>query len=134
MTVVPGQGIDAQAVMKMDAEHVMRTYGRQPVVFVRGKGVRLWDADGREYLDFLAGIAVNGLGHAHPTLVSAISEQAGMLMHVSNLYHVPQQPELARFLGERGLTAIERLMGLILTAISVEMFMQGIQTFLGSHG
>jgi len=94
------ESIDTQAVIQMDADYVMHTFNRQPVVFVRGEGMKVWDAEGREYLDFLAGIAVNGLGHCHPRLVSAISEQARTLMHVCNLYYVPQQPELAKRLVE----------------------------------
>jgi len=92
--------ICSQSVKQMDANYVMHTFNRQPVVFVRGRGVKVWDADGNEYLDFLAGIAVNGLGHSHPALVTAISEQAAILMHVCNLFYVPQQPELAKRLVE----------------------------------
>ena len=73
----------------------MTTYGRQPVTFVRGEGVWLWDDQGRKYLDGLSGVAVNGLGHAHPGLVKAISEQAARLIHVSNIYHIAEQAALA---------------------------------------
>jgi acetylornithine/N-succinyldiaminopimelate aminotransferase len=73
----------------------MNTYGRQPVTFVRGEGVWLWDDQGKRYLDGLAGVAVNGLGHAHPALVKAISEQAARLIHVSNVYNIAEQAELA---------------------------------------
>lgn len=75
--------------------HLMNTYGRQPVAFDHGEGAWLWDSAGRRYLDALAGIAVNGLGHAHPRLVRAISAQAGRLIHTSNLYEVPLQSALA---------------------------------------
>lgn len=75
--------------------HLMNTYSRQPVTFVKGNGVWLWDADGNEYLDALSGVAVNGLGHAHPKLVKAISDQAAKLIHVSNIYHVAEQEALA---------------------------------------
>ena len=88
--------IRAADVIQMDADYVMHFVNRQPVVLVRGEGMKVWDADGKEYLDFLAGIAVNGLGHSHPKLVEAISRQASELMHVCNLYYVPQQPELAK--------------------------------------
>jgi predicted acetylornithine/succinylornithine family transaminase len=94
------ENLDTQSVLQMDKEYVMSTYGRQPLVLVRGEGVYVWDADGRRYLDFLAGIAVNGLGHAHPAVVDAIRKQAGELMHVSNLYAVRQQPLLAKRLVE----------------------------------
>lgn len=75
--------------------HLMNTYARQPVAFVRGEGAWLWDETGRRYLDAVAGVAVNGLGHAHPKLVKAIAEQAAAVIHTSNLYRVPRQEELA---------------------------------------
>ncbi len=77
------------------SQHLMNTYARQAVTFVKGEGVWLWDADGKRYLDALAGVAVNGLGHAHPKLVAAISAQAAKLIHVSNLYHIAEQERLA---------------------------------------
>jgi len=73
----------------------MKTYNSQPVTFVKGEGVWLWDTEGKRYLDALAGIAVNGLGHAHPKLVAAISQQAGKMIHVSNIYHTVEQEQLA---------------------------------------
>ncbi len=79
----------------LDAEHVMQTYGRLPVAFVRGEGTRLWDTDGREYLDFLSGLAVTSLGHAHPEVADAIADQARRLLHVSNLYYTEHQPAVA---------------------------------------
>jgi predicted acetylornithine/succinylornithine family transaminase len=79
----------------LDAAHVMQTYARQPVAFVRGEGVRLWDSEGREYLDFLGGLAVTSLGHAHPEVADALAEQARTLLHVSNLYYNDVQPKLA---------------------------------------
>jgi acetylornithine aminotransferase len=77
---------------------IMKTYGRYPIVPVRGEGCRLWDADGKMYLDFLAGVAVNNLGHCHPKVVKAIQEQAARLIHCSNYYHIPAQVELAELL------------------------------------
>ena len=77
------------------SEHLMNTYARQPVAFVRGEGAYLWDEAGKRYLDAVAGVAVNGLGHAHPKLVKAIAEQAAMVIHTSNLYRIPRQEELA---------------------------------------
>lgn len=77
------------------AQHVLATYGRFPLVPVRGFGCRLWDDTGKSYLDFCMGIAVCSLGHCHPRLVEAIRHQAGELMHVSNLYQNPLQAELA---------------------------------------
>jgi len=75
--------------------HLMNTYNRQPVTFVKGEGVWLWDDKGEKYLDALAGVAVNGLGHAHPSLIKVISEQAARLIHVSNYYHIAEQEALA---------------------------------------
>ena len=75
--------------------HLMNTYARQPLAFVRGEGVYLWDEDGKRYLDAVAGVAVNILGHGHPGLVKAIAEQAAALIHSSNLYRVKRQEELA---------------------------------------
>ncbi len=76
-------------------QHVLPTYGRFPLVPVRGAGCRLWDDAGKSYLDFCSGIAVCSLGHCHPRVVAAIREQAGTLLHVSNLYQIPQQAQLA---------------------------------------
>ncbi len=81
--------------------HVMNTYGRLPIAMSHGKGCRMWDVDGKEYLDGLAGIAVNTLGHAHPKLVKALQEQVGQLIHCCNYYHVPGQEALAQMLVER---------------------------------
>ena len=75
--------------------HVMKTYGRLPIALSHGRGLRVWDTDGREYLDALGGIAVNTLGHAHPKLVPALQEQIAKLIHTSNYYHVPLQEQLA---------------------------------------
>ena len=80
--------------------HVMNTYARQPVAFVRGEGVWLWDEAGRKYLDALAGIAVSTLGHAHPRLVRALSEQIGRVIHTSNLYRIPVQEAAADRIAE----------------------------------
>ena len=82
-------------IQALDAEYVMGTYARNNVLFARGEGAKLWDSEGREYLDFLAGIAVVGVGHCHPRLAHAIAEQARTLMHVSNLFHNPLQAKLA---------------------------------------
>ena len=87
--------------------HVMNTYGRLPFALSHGRGCRVWDTDGREYLDALGGIAVNTLGHAHPQLVAAIADQAGKLIHTSNYYQVPLQETLAAMLCERsGLASV----------------------------
>jgi predicted acetylornithine/succinylornithine family transaminase len=80
--------------------YIMGTYARLPIVLVRGEGTRVWDADGKEYLDFLAGIAVCALGHAHPQVAESICAQARTLMHVSNIYHIEPQIRLAALLVE----------------------------------
>ena len=82
-------------VVARETRHVLQTYRRQPVTLVRGQGVRLWDADGREYFDLLSGIGVAALGHAHPALARAIADQAQTLIHTSNLFYHPLQGELA---------------------------------------
>ena len=80
--------------------HLMNTYGRQPITFTHGNGVWLWATDGEKYLDALSGVAVNGLGHAHPKLVTAIQAQVAKMMHVSNIYHIAEQESLANKLAE----------------------------------
>ncbi len=80
--------------------YVMHTYGRFPIAIDRGEGCRLWDTNGKEYLDFVAGIATCTLGHGHPALVKSVSEQIKSLHHVSNLYYIPQQGELAQWMIE----------------------------------
>src|SRR6267378_1257555 len=87
--------------------HVMNTYARQPVAFVRGEGVWLWDEAGKKYLDALAGIAVNTLGYAHPRLTRALTEQIGRVMHTSNLFRIPLQEAAAdRLAGITGLDEV----------------------------
>jgi len=85
-------------VIRQTESHVANTYGRFPIALVRGEGRRVWDADGTEYLDFVSGLAVCNLGHCHPKVVAAIREQAGRLLHVSNLYHIEPQARLAGLL------------------------------------
>ena len=82
-----------------DADHyLMPTYSRFPIVLRKGRGVKVWDTNGKEYLDFVGGIAVNVLGHCHPRVVVAIQKQAQRLIHVSNLYHIEPQVRLAKLL------------------------------------
>lgn len=80
--------------------NVMQTYGRFPIAIARGEGCRLWDTDGKEYLDFVAGIATCTLGHAHPAMIEAVTEQIKKVHHVSNLYYIPEQGQLAKWLVE----------------------------------
>jgi acetylornithine/N-succinyldiaminopimelate aminotransferase len=82
-------------LQSLERDYLMPTYGRNPVEFVRGEGTKLWDADGNEYLDFLAGISVVQIGHCHPALVEAITRQAQTLMHVGNLFYTEPQLRLA---------------------------------------
>jgi acetylornithine/N-succinyldiaminopimelate aminotransferase len=82
-------------IQAQESKHVLQTYRRQPVAFVRGEGPRLYDVDGREYLDLVSGIGVTSLGHAHPGLAAVIAEQAATLLHTSNLYFHPFQAEAA---------------------------------------
>jgi acetylornithine aminotransferase/acetylornithine/N-succinyldiaminopimelate aminotransferase len=82
-------------VTALEAQHVLQTYKRQPVVFVRGEGTRLFDENGRSYLDFISGIGVCVLGHAHPGLAAVIADQSKTLIHTSNLYYHPLQGQLA---------------------------------------
>jgi predicted acetylornithine/succinylornithine family transaminase len=81
-------------------EYVFNTYGRSPVMLVEGAGLRVKDSNGKDYLDFIGGLAACPLGHAHPALVEAICKQAGKLIHVSNIFHIEPQIELARLLAE----------------------------------
>lgn len=88
-------GVNAARVRRLEARHLMNTYRRPDVVFTHGRGCYLYDSKGRAYLDFLGGIAVNALGHAHPRLVRTIRREAGRTVHVSNLFHNPYQGPLA---------------------------------------
>ncbi len=88
--------ISAAKICAEESRYLMSTYRRPPIVFTHGRGCRLHDSQGREYLDFLGGIAVNALGHAHPRIVRVIRREAGRATHVSNLFHNPYQAPLAR--------------------------------------
>jgi predicted acetylornithine/succinylornithine family transaminase len=87
-------------ISEIHKQYVIPTYAPE-LALVKGAGAKVWDADGNEYLDFLAGIAVLNVGHCHPNVVKAIQEQAGTLMHVSNLYYNEKQPQLAKAIAER---------------------------------
>lgn len=97
-SIVPGSA--PTDIMALDETYIIKTYARLPLVLVKGDGVRVWDQAGKEYLDFVAGLAVNSLGHCHPGVVAAIREQAGVLMHCSNLYYTLPQVALAKWLVE----------------------------------
>lgn len=87
--------------IEQESKYLFQNYGRQPIVLTRGQGTQVWDADGKEYLDFVGGLAVNSLGHSHPAIVEAVSRQAGQLLHTSNLYYTQPMISLARMLVER---------------------------------
>jgi len=89
-----------EELIALTDRNIMRTYNRMPVVLVKGAGAKVWDSEGKAYLDFVAGIAVCSIGHAHPKVVEAIREQAGLLMHVSNLFYTEPQVRLAGLLVE----------------------------------
>jgi acetylornithine/N-succinyldiaminopimelate aminotransferase len=91
------------ALQELEAAHAVPTYVRNPVEFVRGEGCRLWDADGNEYLDFLAGISVLNVGHCHPRIVETVREQVGRLTHVTNLYYTEPGLRLSARLAESSL-------------------------------
>src|SRR5277367_3263895 len=84
-----------EQIADRERQFLLQTYNRYPVVLTRGKGVFLWDIDDKKYLDFVSGLGVNALGHAHPRIVKAIREQAAKIVHVSNLYYHEYQGPLA---------------------------------------
>src|ERR1700693_1005658 len=100
------QSMSLASVSRMEAKLLLPTYERQPILFVRGRGVYLWDSQGKRYLDFLSGIGVNALGHGHPAIRSALKRQASRLIHVSNLFFHEYQAELAKRLTK--ISALEK--------------------------
>ena len=100
-SIAPAEAASADFQPEIFDQHVMATYGRFPIALERGEGCRVWDSTGREYLDFVAGIATCTLGHANPAMVEAVTAQIKKLHHVSNLYYIPEQGDLAQWLTER---------------------------------
>lgn len=92
--------MNTEEIRNTSEKYIMNTYGRRKLALVRGEGARIWDAEGREYLDFFAGIAVCNLGHCHPRVTEAICRQAQTLVHVSNLYYIEPQVKLAALLSQ----------------------------------
>jgi acetylornithine/N-succinyldiaminopimelate aminotransferase len=92
--------VDTKELMGWSDRHLMTVAKRYPLALVRGDGARVWDSEGKEYLDFTGGIAVTALGHSHPRVVGTMREQAATLLHVSNLFYIPQQVHLAKLLCE----------------------------------
>src|SRR5208283_2463237 len=94
------ESMSLASISRMEAKLLLPTYERQPILFVRGRGVYLWDSRGKRYLDFLSGIGVNALGHNHPAIQATIRKQASRLIHVSNLFFHEYQAELAQMLAK----------------------------------
>ncbi len=92
--------MNTKSIKALNDQYIINTYGERNLALVRGKGTRLWDADGKEYIDFFAGIAVANLGHCPPTVTDAICQQARALVHVSNLYYIEPQVKLAEKLSQ----------------------------------
>jgi len=92
--------VDTKRMFELSDKHLMTFTKRYPVALVRGEGSRVWDSNGKEYLDFTGGIAVTALGHSHPKVVGTLREQAATLIHVSNYFYIPQQAQLAQLLCE----------------------------------
>ena len=92
--------MNTEEIIEIGNKYVMNTYGRLPMALVKGEGIKVWDADGNEYLDFVAGLAVTSLGHCHPAVTEAIAKQARTLMHCSNIYYIEPQVKLAKLLVE----------------------------------
>jgi acetylornithine/N-succinyldiaminopimelate aminotransferase len=103
VTAEVADGIGLEETRALEDRYLMRTYRRAPVDFVRGEGPLLWDADGKRYLDFLAGISVCSVGHCHPEVVKAVREQSHRLMHTSNLFYTEPMAQLAQRLAESSL-------------------------------
>src|SRR3981081_2742138 len=99
-TLPPVVENSAQAIMDLERDYVLQNYARYPLVLARGKGSYIYDVDGRRYLDFITGIGVNALGHAHPRMLKVIRQQAGLLVHSSNLYYHQYQGLLAKRLAQ----------------------------------
>ena len=114
--------------MDLERDYLLQNYARYPLVVSRGKGCHLYDVDGRRYLDLISGIGVNALGHAHPRIVKVIREQAGLLIHSSNLYYHPYQGPLAK-----RLAAISGLQRAFFANTGTEA-MEGALKMVRAHG
>ncbi len=101
MTTAQAKNTNQRNWIELEQKYYQGTFKRQPVTFVRGEGIRVWDSDGKSYLDFVAGIAVNVLGHCHPAIIKAVQHQVTQLIHVSNLYYNTRQIELAELLAKQ---------------------------------
>ena len=131
-TVAGTEAMEATDLVAVEADRVLfRNYKRAPVAFSHGKGTRLFDLEGKEYLDFIGGIAVSSLGHAHPSLVRAVSEQAARYVHVSNLYQIPEQVEAALAAVEGGVPSAHIVGAATPHSLLLELFTRsGIGTMI----
>ena len=125
---VPLPSLTADAVVDLERQYLLQNYSRYPLVLHRGKGCHVYDVNGARYLDFIAGIGVNALGHAHPRIVKVIREQAALLIHSSNLYYHQYQGPLAKKLAET--SGLERT---FFTNSGTEA-MEGAMKMIRSHG
>lgn len=121
-----------QDLYTQDRENYLPTFNRFPIAFIKGKGSRLWDADGKEYVDLLAGIAVNNVGHCHPKVVSVIQKQAAELMHISNFFVSPQQVALSELLVK--ISGLDRVFLTNSGAESVEGAIKIARRYAHKHG
>jgi len=129
MTATPVEASSAsQTVMDLEREYLLQNYARYPLVLRRGKGPYVYDLDGKRYLDFIAGIGVNALGHAHPRIVKVVREQAAQLIHCSNLYYHEYQGPLAK-----KLAAVSGLQRTFFCNSGTEA-MEGALKMIRSHG
>src|SRR5436305_9425878 len=96
----PAVDQSAQSVVELERDYLLQNYARYPLTLARGKGCYVWDTEGKRYLDFITGIGVNALGHAHPRIVKVIRDQSALLIHTSNLYFHQYQGPLAKRLVE----------------------------------
>lgn len=121
-----------QRLQHIDQQYYLPTFRRMPLAFARGKGARIWDVEGREYIDALAGIAVNNLGHCHPNVVQAVQEQAGKLMHISNFFVSEPQVALSKKLVES--SGLDRVFFSNSGAESVEGALKIARKYAHAHG
>src|SRR5271166_1389416 len=130
MTSAPGPlpTLTADAVVDLERQYLLQNYSRYPLVIHRGKGCHVYDVNGNRYLDFIAGIGVNALGHAHPRIVKVIRDQAALLIHSSNLYYHEYQGPLAKKLAE-----VSGLQRTFFTNSGTEA-MEGAMKMIRSHG
>ncbi|MDK2892882.1 acetylornithine transaminase [Methanohalophilus sp.] len=119
------------SISEKDSKYVMQTYTRQPIALEKGEGAVVWDVEGKEYIDCVAGIAVNNVGHSHPVVVKAIQDQAAKLIHVSNLYYTEMQANLAEKLVT--LTGMDRVFFCNSGAEAVEAAMKLARMVTGKH-